>query len=254
MYSEEFKNLVESELTKNSFIGFGNPNAKILIVGKEVSNSNDKEGMNFYKRNTEIWKSNIKNNIKQEDINDCSIEHNPLFAYKGLTKKENISDTWTNYQKLHDIIFERKDNSIKETIINFQKDFFLTEMSEMPAKTTKTAQEKIEFKEKLKKRKAEFFNKNAFIQNFPVVVLACSNYIWNKENDLQIKDIFDVTYSENKEYPKGFYESSSKNRFWIHYSANSEKLVIHTRQLSNHVKNDMLIEMGKIINQHLKNL
>jgi len=250
MYSEIFKNLVERELTKNSFIGFGNPNAKILIVGKEVSNSDDKEGIDFYRKNAEIWKSNIENNIKQNDVTGW---YNPLFAYKELTKKGKISDTWRNYQKLYDIIFELKDNSNKETIINFQKDFFLTEMSEMPAKTTKTAQEKIEFKEKLKKRKAECFNKNAFIQNFPVVVLACSNYIWNKENDWQINDIFGVTYSENKKYPKGFYESSSKNRFWIHYSENGKKLVIHTRQLSNYVRNDMLIEMGNLINHHLKN-
>ncbi len=251
MYSKEFKKLVEQGLSKKTFIGFGNPNAKILIVGKEVSNSDEKDGMDFYNKNAEIWKFNIERNIKQADVKD---RYNPLFAYKGLTRGQNKSNTWRNYQKLYDIIFDIDKNLNNESMLNFQTKFFITEMSEIPAKTTNSAQKKKEFKESLERRKNEFFKENDFIKKFPVIILACSNYIWNKENDWQINNIFDVTYDENKIYSKGVYEFSSKNRFWTHYNETGKKLVIHTRQLSNNVRNDMLLEMGKLIKQHLKNL
>ena len=53
-------------------------------------------------------------------------------------------------------------------------------MSNLPSKTTENAKKNPLFKEELEKRKNGFF-KTAFIQNFPVVVLACSDYIVNNE-------------------------------------------------------------------------
>jgi hypothetical protein len=255
MYSKEFKNLVESELTKNSFIGFGNPNTKILIVGKEVStnpNSEEeihKKGIELYNNNVNVWSDNIKNNLNQNDKLDF---FNPLYFIKGEIKK-NVSNTWKNYQKLFDVIFHNEIDIDNKKIIEFQKEFFITEMSDLPSPKTGDAQKNENFNTKLENRKNTFF-KSDFIQNFPVVVLACSNYIWNKENDWQINDIFGVTYDLNQKYSKGVYEFSNTNKFWTHYNDNGKKLVIHTRQLSNNVRNDMLIEMGKLINQHLKNI
>ncbi len=47
------------------------------------------------------------------------------------------------------------------------------------------------------KRKKSFF-RSEFIQNFSIVVLACSDYIWNKKNDWQINEIFGVSYDLEK--------------------------------------------------------
>jgi len=260
-YSDEFKKLINNELQNPTYIGLGNPNAKILIVGKEVSiNPNSVEeihqlGIKFYKNNIHDWMLNIQNNIDQKDVTEWlpeKKESNPLYFLKGEIKK-NVSYTWKNYEKLHEIIYFEKLIPDNLRILEFQKDFFITEMSNFPSKTTHIAQQNKKFKEELEKRKNTFF-RSEFIQNFPVVVLACSNYIWNKDNDWQINDIFRVTYDFDKKYSKGVYEFSEKNRFWTHYSENGEKLVIHTRQLSNNVKNDMLTEMGTLIKHHLAKL
>ena len=36
-YSKEFRDLIACANKENDFIGYGNPNAKILIIGKEES-------------------------------------------------------------------------------------------------------------------------------------------------------------------------------------------------------------------------
>jgi len=86
------------------------------------------------------------------------------------------------------------------------------------------------------------------------VILACSNYIWNSETDKQIDRIFGVKYDDKMIHSKGEYVFSKQNRFWVHYNENGRKLVIHTRQLSMNVMNSMLIEIGKIVKNHLNQL
>ncbi len=116
-------------------------------------------------------------------------------------------------------------------------------MSNIHSKTTREAQRNNDFKMKLQARKDSFFQSD-FIQQFPIVVLACSNYIQNHEkNDREIDCIFGVKYSgEFKEYSKG-------NWFYVHYNSNKTKLVIHTRQLSANVENDLLTGIGNVVRQ-----
>ena len=85
-YSEEFIQLID-ETENGEFIGFGNPNSKILFVGKEcgldLTNQVDKfvyEKSN--KPNWEHWSQNIKDTpITSESIPvwKDSNEFNPLF-------------------------------------------------------------------------------------------------------------------------------------------------------------------------------
>jgi hypothetical protein len=262
-YSSSFKNLVK-ESNNKTFIGLGNPNSKILIVGKEVSTDvTSKKPIEIqntitYKRNQKDWAINIENKISQKDIENWifdenalaeNIENNPLFAFKGAIKKT-TSSTWKKYQKLHDSIFQGGINKNNNIPLTFQEDFFITEMSNSPSPKTKNAQNKKAFKAELALRKKEFF-KSSYIQNFPVVVLACSNYILNSKKERQIDEIFGVEFDFDKKYGKGEYFFTKYNRFWVHYNQNATKLVIHTRQLSNNVSDEMLIEMGEIIKQHL---
>lgn len=50
---------------------------------------------------------------------------------------------------------------------------------------------------------------------------------------------------------KGKFWYNKGNWFFLHYSPDFKKLVIHTRQLSADVKNELLLDMGKIIRKHL---
>jgi hypothetical protein len=246
-YTKEFKEIVKF----GAYIGTGNPNSKILIVGKEVATDTE-DGLNKplenknlkdFEKNSIEWKKNIDTNKNQGEVLNWPIESNPLFAFKGTIKKK-TSDTWKKYQKLHDLIFKGNINKNNELELDFQKDFFITEMSEIPSKTTNKAQNNINFKEKLKYRKDNFFTSN-YIQNFPVIILACSNYIINHDENREIDDIFNVSFIEEK--------GTEKQKFWIHKSkTNKPKLVIHTRQLSNAVEDNLLIGIAKEINEFLK--
>lgn len=111
----------------------------------------------------------------------------------------------------------------------------MTEINNSPSKHTKYAN-----KSGISSRK-EFFKENDFIRNFQVIVLACSNYIIGDE----IKDIFNVSF--DKQIGNG------KQLFWTHYNTDKTKLVIHTRQLSTNVSNNLLMEIANEI-RHFTNL
>lgn len=239
-----------NELAKqDTYIGMGNPSSPILLVGKEVAtdqnSSNILERQNLYNHylNSEYWLKNKRINLQPNDIKKWTCdnpkgENNPLFAFKGALIKEE-GKTWRKYQKLHDYIFKTEPkNEIPKYEHNFQLNMFLTEMSVAPAKRTDEAQKRKMFKQDLKYRKENFF-KSKFIQTFPIVVLACSNYINGKE----IEEIFNVKFKEQK--------GIGKQLFWTHYNENRTKLVIHTRQLSANVSNLLLEEIGNEIKEFL---
>ncbi|PJB57394.1 MAG: hypothetical protein CO098_11690 [Bacteroidetes bacterium CG_4_9_14_3_um_filter_41_19] len=266
IYTKEFEYIIQNE-EKDSFIGLGYPNAKILIVGKEVATNSEsldpleQQNTISFKNNVLDWKKNIEekkdprqisNWIFERDLKLENVDNNPLFAFKGTIKK-NTSDTWKKYQKLHDIIYHGEIDENNKLELDFQKDFFISEMSNYPSPKTRSAQQIENFKVNLEKRKYSFFKSN-FIQQFPIVILACSNYIWNKDNEMQINEIFNVQFDSGKRFSRGEYIFSKNNKFWVHYSSDGKKLVIHTRQLSMNVKNSMLMELGKQIKMHLAKL
>lgn len=246
-YTQNFKDVIKL----NTYLGTGNPNSKILIVGKEVA-TDIEDGLNKplenknlkdYNENCNEWEKNVEQNKSQDELKNWPIESNPLFAFKGTLKKK-TSDTWKKYQKLYDIIFKNEINKENQLELDFQKEFFITEMSEIPSKTTGKAQNNIDFQEKLKKRKDNFL-KSKFIQDFPVVVLACSNYIVNFGENREIDNIFNVKFTSEK--------GTEKQKFWIHREkSGNPKLVIHTRQLSNAVEDELLKKIGNEIREFLK--
>lgn len=239
-YTQNFKDAIKL----NTYIGTGNPNKNILIIGKEVAtdieDGKNKElefkNLKAFNNNCIDWQKNIDNNINQNDIPNWRFENkenNPLYAFKGVEIKKE-GHTWRKYQKLNNYIFNKNGN--KE--INFQEDFFITEMSVLPAKTTGKAKIKTDFTDKLQERKKTFLNSN-FIQDFPIVILACGDYINGKE----ITEIFKVEFIEQK--------GSERQNFWIHLNSDKSRLVIHTRQLSANVSNNLLVGISDEIKKFL---
>jgi len=228
MYQNDFKYLVKQCLESKTLIGSGNPNAKILFVGKEGSNHNDSKEKNI-NENLECW----KNHLESEII--------PMFNY-SIGQFPN-GHTWRKYQILHDYIFQDTDK--KGEI--FENNIFTTEMNQTPSKRTGDAQRDSNFNNDMANRKSVFF-KTEFIQNFKVVVLACSNYIRNtgKGNKREIDTIFGVSFCKEIEVLPKF-------KFWIHYNDNKTKLVIHCRQLSDSkfgsIPDDFLRKMGEVIRE-----
>ena len=212
-------------------IGLGNPNSKILFIGKEA-------GIEIH---TNEDMQQIKEKLKE--LHGSALQwKSKKYDYLNNPKElKELSDTWQNYQQIFGNIFEDEKSSQQAT---FLKRVFTTEMSNYPSKTTDNAKKNPYFKEELIKRKNTFF-KTDFIQGFPVVVLACSDYLVNNKKTREIDSIFGVKYSgEFKNYSIG-------NWLYIHYNEDKSKLVIHTRQLSANVNNELLTDIGIIIKNHL---
>ncbi|WP_159801719.1 hypothetical protein [Flavobacterium sp. MK4S-17] len=254
VYPEIFvKKVIECTKTE-IYIGTGNPNSKILIVGKETATDveNKAKGDELYvrfqnemlqdfKENATKWNLNIENLLHVDSIpnwkggKDSPLTSNPLFPFKSLHAKElKEGQTWSKYQKLHDLIFLNNLSSVKEKEIDFHNNFFLTEMNSSPAKFTRDADKK-----GIPDRK-KFIKESVFFQNFPIVILACSNYI----NGVEIEEIFNVKFDKQI--------GNEKQLCWTHYNADKTKLVIHTRQLSTNVSDSLLIEIANEIRSFLK--
>jgi hypothetical protein len=220
----EFKNFVKKCIDNNQYVGLGNPNSNILIIGKEAGfDPNNKDRNEDYKSNAIIWQK------------DSLIYTKPFLPEDP--KLRDGRHTWQKYQKLYNDI---SNSNLKEKYyINFVGKIFTTELSNLPFPNTQGAKENIKFKEELLKRKQIYFDSD-FIRSFPIVIIPVldSNYISNNGigSEREIDNIFKVEF--NKEVKC----KNSKDKYWIHYSAikGFPKIVIQTRQFTNGASNELL--------------
>jgi hypothetical protein len=68
-YSVDFKNMVKAHQGK--FIGYGNPNAKILIIVPQIG---DKRLFVYNSNNAEQWLANIENQTNFDDVKDYFVD------------------------------------------------------------------------------------------------------------------------------------------------------------------------------------
>lgn len=203
-YPKEFENLIES--TQENLIGWGNPNAKILIVGKESAIPVGKEeaGDVQYCReiinNKKMWSANLNSDISQDSIERCQFDergnilnfteesYNPLYPYKGqqccirrvykkddrivkIASPKGTSMTWYNYQRLCDLI--RMEPSLPTKMNDFHRFAFTTELSVVAGKYSKEV-DKSERRKSIEARK--MFFSNDFFKRFSIIILAAGNY------------------------------------------------------------------------------
>ncbi|WP_269242699.1 hypothetical protein [Flavobacterium limnophilum] len=234
VYNKNFEELLKT-LPDNEYVGLGNPNAKILFIGKEAGTD---IGTEIFHGNTKSWK------VKEFDYSKRYIPIEPHLR--------NLNHTWQRYQKLYDKIVSKlciiDDNPKKDKYeITFLENIFTTEFSNMPAKTTNTAKKQIDFRTELEKRKLAFFNTN-FIEQFSIIVIFAndSNYIETYSGE--VSKLFKVKFDYIYDYP-------GRDKIWIHsgiHSGFNPKLLIHTRQLTNSISKDLLDSISEIITNFIK--
>jgi|GEM_PF-524191 len=246
-YTSEFRDLINNIGNEQIYIGSGNINSKILIVGKEAgidkknimnrNNVHEERMMNDFNSNSTKWKHNVENDTQPSDIIwDGIIEHsNPLFPFKGKRLlDEKAGHTWRKYQVLHDYIYKGEINSDISSEYTFHNNFFLTELNSSPAGKSCDAD-----KESIPGR-IELLKESEFFQNFPIVVLACNEYIGIRDGINQIEDTFkNVKYHEVKRF--------NKQPLYIHIDTEKPKLVVHTWQLSSFIRHDLLNGLARLI-------
>lgn len=250
MYNSNFKNLVaeahsksvelyggkypNSDINKYEpnpyYIGFGNPNSKILIIGKEKGFSIKSSKENNYLNsqlylesvaNPDDWKQIVDNSIDSIDYKYHSMSSHFKSALLPYTdKKPDGGHTWNKYQKIVDLIDKPKQNSINSFFTNA----FISEVNFRPSKLSQRPKE---FGDRLE------FLKHPFYQSFPIVILACGDYLTDKK----IEDIFRVKFENNT--------NTAKRKKLIEYKSQSKKL-INTRQLSFDVSDEYLKLVAKI--------
>ncbi|WP_426095173.1 hypothetical protein [Flavobacterium sp. DSR2-3-3] len=240
-----FKNfLSDLKNTPNSideykYIGTGNPYSSTLIIGKEAAISIESEQYEIeIVDNFNYW-----NNLEEYN-SDNIIERNfekysALYPYKGqILKKDNrknwgTSKTWMNYQKLINFIYNNPQNSL----INFHEKSFITEVNSTPSKVTANAStESISFRKK-------HILTSDFFQSFPIVIISGVGYFEASEQNNEIEQIFNVTFTE-----KIYADKEKKTQpYWIHWNKEKTKIVINTYQLSIGIADVLLCEIAKVI-------
>ena len=208
-----FEEFIQKCKERGEICGQGEKNSDILIIGKESTKESIESNYNLNKRE---W--------------GC-----------GIIRDDIGIETWSNYQSLIDYIYDGIKPHKPEGKLDFEKYAYTTELSSVPRKRSNYTKAKSSIQDRLR-----FFKESKFIQSFPVIILACSNYIRNDEKDREIYNTFHVEFA--KEYGK----KERKNRFWTHIDNNNpRKLIIHTRQFSNGISKDLIKEMSKVIKEHL---
>ena len=246
MYTEKFKQVVQYCKQNNLFVGYGNPNGKVLVIGKEAAHvAKEDLADHLEKKKEELLQSNVaqwEHILSTGEVPNYDGEHpisdeNPLYAYGNQFNKKDIrkegkpynggtSDTYTKYEKLYEQLFLQGEKLKK---INFQKEFFITELSDYPTKESYNDKEVEALRQQsIEERKPLFAL--PFFKDFPIVIVAAGDYPSRYQIDLE--KTFDVVY-------KGEIEVR-KDRYFLHFSKDNKRILIHTRQLSNSVSDELI--------------
>ena len=245
-YRGDFKDLLE--YTNESFIGYGNPNSGILIIGKETSDPDDSYG--FMANNRTDWLRNVNSGYGFDDLKrEADEEHkkffNPLFPYydlemqfrlrrKALPSDSDVNDhatsrTWYVYQKLVDLIYNVPLRCRHDRLDFFEK-VFITELSEVSAANSSIVDAEAR-RLSVMSRTGELFLKHPFFKHFQIVVMAVGTYIGRKDLSVVPQEIFNVCNPVE--------QKAGNDRIRI-YRSGDGRVVVHTRQLSSYVSNNLL--------------
>ncbi len=245
-YKENFKTLVEC-ITNDTYIGEGNPNATILILGKESTNISLSE-KEMGEKNLNSWKEIIKNDKHVSEINTS--EDIPLFPWKGqkfgirregrkITGEHGTAPTWFFYQLLIDLILEKPIKTLND-FIDFHEHCFQSELNQINAKSSDLIPKEFEINriESIKRREKLLFT-HPFYQGFQIIIIACGHY--SKKYSFDIENTFKVKWQGST------INTSKGNWFNIHYNLPNEspKIVIHTRQFSNGISKKLIEEIAE---------
>jgi len=255
MYTEKFKQVVQYCKENNLFVGYGNPNGKVLVIGKEAAHvDGDIQQLKETKErfcdiNIKSWEEVLsENEVPNYDGENPAIERfeeikKPQYGWgcqnNKVSKKlksgeysEGTSSTYLNYEKLYEQLFLQGEKLKK---INFQKEFFITELSDYPTKESYNDKEIEALRQQsIEERKPLF--ELPFFKEFPIVIVAAGDYPIKYKFDMQ--QIFDVQW-EGKTIQVG-------EKYWynLHYSKDNKRILIHTRQLSNRVSNELIVAIA----------
>lgn len=232
-YSQDFIDLLNSKYdSKFDYIGQGNPNSKILIVGREHGFYDKQQCDLEIWQNREQWKQ-ITQGIpfSEEGYSPltCFLERGQEFRLDMTSKLGGVSPTWYIYQMMVNALCPHvMPVGNKAPLLDFFNYCFITEFSTASRpNNNNTAEEEIEDTRKSIEKRTSLLSSD-FYRSFPIVILACGKYFdWYNIN---IERIFDVKW----EAPTEQVLLNNGKKIWLnlHYSEDRKRIVIHTWQAS----------------------
>ena len=224
------KRLID-DLTKmgiQPFIGYGNPDAEILIVGKECAEEDETRLEKFVTHNFCQWKESFEGHgfSYKHAGEPYDFEHgnfHPVYPFfkqhnKIHRRKENdgrTSSTYFYYQRLIDKV--RSGNAEKfvpAPYIDFFKDCFITELNDICRRNDNglVKDEHEEIKRHIRAR-FEWMRKTNFFNQFKVVILACGPYANAiRSDELLKKDLFGEALIVDCKHQLSFWDKSLDKR------------------------------------------
>ena len=193
------------------FVGYGNPDAEILIIGKECTSPNDSvDGKKFFTSNYDQWKKSFEGHgfCYRHGVEPYDFEHgnfhpvNPYFRLenKMQSRKKEIgrpSPTYYYYQRLVDKIRTSDGCEYKKSeFIDFFQDCFITELNDICRLNDKNLKKSDhEDTENHIRERFDWMRRTNFFNQFKVVVLACGHYADAiKKDDALRKELFGEAY------------------------------------------------------------
>ena len=184
------------------FIGYGNPEAKILIVGKECALKEHTEPwIKFYEPNFKQWKESFDGHgfCFRHGETPYDFEHgnfHPIYPFfkqynkihRGMDNDGRTSATYFYYQRLIEKIRACNGYTEKSEYVDFFKDCFITELNDAcrPDNKNLDSTQRRETEDNIRNR-FDWMRKTNFFNQFKVVILACGPYADAIKNDKTLR-------------------------------------------------------------------
>jgi len=263
MESINLREVVKYCTVNNLYLGLGNPDAKILIVGKEIGYGHEKnkkpsseiieaDSNKLARKNWKEWVDILLEPQKTLSRLDEHIkDRHKIFKNEKDEKEYKHMPTWVSYQKIVNGINGIKDIKIDRKQLQYEDFFlkhcFITEYSQLRLPNSNYLGKNNEIKENsINERKCVF--EQDFFKNFPIVIMACGDYVTEKfiENVLGVKKDFGVNWKDKDK------SDLLKGNWYDVYNNEHHKILIHTRQLSTGVSNKLLSEIAELCKHFAK--
>lgn len=241
-YSQSFLDLLKSE---HAYIGQGNPNAKILIIGKECSES-EKE---MTDNNFNDWKKNCAEDTTIDTIPN-GITLNPLnpFNFLRYQVRGNNSPTWDGYQTMINMFLPGEQKVKKGEAYNFWRYCFITELSAY--NLDKSYNKRFdETANSIEQRISEQgILRHDFFQQFPIIIFAIHRYhdYYLSKDGHKITDFMGIRKGTQEDFYYTYDGMLIPDKVYASYEDKSSILRYNSNSLSN--PNGM--KKGEFINVH----
>lgn len=234
---KEFIDLIYSADNHQDYIGMGNPNASILIIGREPAHDlSTEDGRNGFHQDQALNRENWKNLLEGKTVEGRCNPRRPFPNQRCLTShvgKDGIHNdgtaaTWVWYQKLVDLILGREsDLPYSLRPVDFHEFCFHTDISAAAAKnlaSTDSEAKRISVEE----RSRELLS-HPFFRQFPIVILAIGTDVGKY---VPLEWCEKVLGFPTGEVEKAFDAEAKEPMMWINRDSKGGRILVHTHSLS----------------------